>query len=64
MSALDLESQISDEERRQLPALHAKLPHLRRIPFAIVLTTPYLVKPLRRTLDAQKRAAEAFTLKP
>jgi hypothetical protein len=61
---IDTTSPIGADELRELEALYRKLPALRRIAFAEVLTTPHLIKPLRRTLDAQKRSAENYQLTP
>jgi hypothetical protein len=61
---IDTSTPIGADEMRALEQLHARLPALRKIPFAEVLTTPYLITPLRRTLEAQKRAAASFELSP
>ena len=53
---------ITGEELAQLRALHGRLPHLAKIPFERVLRTNHLITPLRRTLDAQKKAAAQFRL--
>lgn len=59
-----LPSTIDDAEMGELMALYEQLPDLRRIPFDRVLATNYLITPLRRTNQAQKRAAANFALTP
>jgi hypothetical protein len=61
---IDTNTPIGADELRELEALHRRLPALAAIPFAEVLTTPHLIKPLRRTLDAHKHAASSFSLTP
>jgi hypothetical protein len=46
----------------ELRALYSQLPHLSKIPFCRILQTSYLITPLRRTLDAQKKAVAEFRL--
>jgi hypothetical protein len=61
---IDTSTPIGADELRELEALYARLPALAKIAFAEVLTTPHLIKPLRRTLDAHKHAAGSFQLTP
>jgi hypothetical protein len=53
---------ITAQEMEELRALHGRLPHLSKIPFCRILQTSYLITPLRRTLDAQKKAVAEFRL--
>lgn len=55
---------ISADEMAQLRELHRRLPGIASVPFERVLATHYLITPLRRTLDAQKKAAAEFSLTP
>lgn len=55
---------IDADEMARLRELHQRIDHIREIPFGEVLSTNYLITPLRRTLQAMDRGASNFQLTP